>query len=143
MALKDEIEKWNTVQSSFTSPILGLCTSFSCFYSKSNNISEQHHPVLNAWCLRQHLRSLFLEDLGFGGKLGFWWWWIFFKFHFYYSLFSLPLPPDLSQSSDFVRSRCPDGSEVPKMEDALLCLHRGSESSAQLTNTTLKRFLFL
>lgn len=67
----------------------------------------------------------------------------FIVFYFFYALFSLPLPPDLSESSEFVGSRSPDGSEVPKMEDALLCLHRGSETSAQLTNTTLKRFLFL
>lgn len=68
----------------------------------------------------------------------------FFNLIFFYSLFSLPSPPpNLSLSPEFVRSGNPDGSEVPKMEDALLCLHRGSGSSARLTNTTLKRLLFL
>lgn len=69
---------------------------------------------------------------------------VFLFFYFLkFPLFPPSSPLDLSQSPEFVRSRNPDGSEVPKMEDALLCLHRGSESSAQLTNTTLKRFLFL
>lgn len=31
VALKDEIEKWATVQSAFTSPILGLCHRFHAF----------------------------------------------------------------------------------------------------------------
>lgn len=64
---------------------------------------------------------------------------------FFNSLFSLlPSPRWIFASrQDLSQTRNPDGSEAPKMEDTRLCLLRGSKGWAQLTNPTLKRFLFL
>lgn len=142
MALKDEIEKWNTVQSSFTSPILGLCTSFSCFYSKSNDISEQHHPVLNAWCLGQPRRALFLEALGFGGPSGFCWWGILYSIIFSPSFPSchFPLP---TASFQIVKICLKTATRMVAECLRWRTLGCGSRERGPLANTTLQRFLSL